>query len=144
PEFTIRRMRALEPRITEIVDAALDAMEPPAPPADLVHNFALPIPSLVICELLGVPYDDREDFQRRSARQLDLSIPIPERLELQKQGRAYMTTLVARARRQPGDDILGMLIREHGHELTDDELTGIAGLLLLAGHETTSNMLGLG
>jgi cytochrome P450 len=55
-----------------------------------------------------------------------------------------MATLVARARRQPGDDILGMLIREHGHELTDDELTGIAGLLLLAGHETTSNMLGLG
>jgi cytochrome P450 len=144
PEFTIRRIKRLEPRIVEIVDAQLDAMEIHGPPVDLVQNFALPIPSLVICELLGVPYDDREDFQRRSARQLDLSIPIPERLELQKQGRAYMTTLVARARRQPGDDILGMLIREHGHELTDDELTGIAGLLLLAGHETTSNMLGLG
>jgi cytochrome P450 len=144
PEFTIRRIKRLEPRIVEIVDAQLDAMESQGPPADLVQNFALPIPSLVICELLGVPYDDREDFQRRSARQLDLSIPIPQRLELQKQGRAYMATLVARARRQPGDDILGMLIREHGHELTDDELTGIAGLLLLAGHETTSNMLGLG
>lgn len=144
PEFTIRRMKRLEPRIVEIVDAQLDAMESAGPPVDLVENFALPIPSLVICELLGVPYDDREDFQRRSARQLDFSVPIPERIELQRQGRAYMTTLVARARRRPGDDILGMLVREHGDELTDDELIGVASLLLLAGHETTSNMLGLG
>ncbi len=144
PEFTIRRMKRLEPRITEIVDSQLDAMEKAGPPVDLVDNFALPIPSLVICELLGVPYDDREDFQKRSARQLDLSLPIPERLELQRQGRVYMTSLVQRARQQPGEDILGMLIREHGDELTDDELIGVAALLLLAGHETTSNMLGLG
>jgi cytochrome P450 len=144
PEFTIRRMKRLEPRIVEIVDAQLDAMETTGPPADLVASFALPIPSLVICELLGVPYDDRDDFQRRSARQLDLSIPIAERLDLQRRGRAYMSTLVERARRQPGEDILGMLVREHGAELTGDELIGVASLLLLAGHETTSNMLGLG
>jgi cytochrome P450 len=144
PEFTIRRMKRLEPRIVEIVDAQLDAMEKAGPPVDLVANFALPIPSLVICELLGVPYEDRDDFQRRSARQLDLSIPIPERLDLQRRGRAYMRSLVERARRQPGEDIIGMLVREHGTELTDDELIGVAGLLLLAGHETTSNMLGLG
>jgi cytochrome P450 len=142
-EFTIRRMKRLEPRIVEIVDAQLDAMEKAGPPADLVASFALPIPSLVICELLGVPYDDRDDFQRRTARQLDLSIPIPERFELQRQGRAYMRSLVERARKQPGEDILGMLVRDHGTELTDDELIGIASLLLLAGHETTSNMLGL-
>ncbi len=144
PEFTIRRMKRLEPRIVEIVDAQLYAMENAGPPVDLVESFALPIPSLVICELLGVPYDDREDFQRRSARQLDFSIPIPERIELQRQARAYMATLVARARRRPGEDILGMLVRDHGDELTDNELIGVAGLLLLAGHETTSNMLGLG
>jgi cytochrome P450 len=143
-EFTIRRMKRLEPRVVEIVDGQLDAMEKAGPPADLVAGFALPIPSLVICELLGVPYEDRDDFQRRSARQLDLSIPIPDRLELQRQGRAYMSSLVARARRRPGEDILGMLVRDHGAELTDDELIGVAGLLLLAGHETTSNMLGLG
>jgi cytochrome P450 len=143
-EFTIRRMKRLEPRVVEIVDAQLDAMEKAGPPADLVASFALPIPSLVICELLGVPYDDRDDFQRRTARQLDLSIPIPERFELQRQGRAYMRSLVERARKQPGEDILGMLVRDHGTELTDDELIGIASLLLLAGHETTSNMLGLG
>ena len=143
-EFTIRRMKRLEPRIVEIVEAQLDAMEKAGPPADLVASFALPIPSLVICELLGVPYDDRDDFQRRSARQLDLSIPMAERLKLVRRGREYMSSLVERARQQPGEDILGMLVREHGTELTDDELIGVAGLLLLAGHETTSNMLGLG
>ena len=144
PEFTIRRMKRLEPRIVEIVDAQLDAMESTGPPADLVSSFALPIPSLVICELLGVPYEDREDFQQRSTRQLDLSLPISERLELVRHGREYMASLVQRSRRHPGEDILGMLVRDHGHELTDDELIGVASLLLLAGHETTSNMLGLG
>lgn len=144
PEFTIRRMKRLEPRIAEIVDQQLDAMAAAGPPVDLVETFALPIPSLAICELLGVPYADRDEFQQRSARQLDLSTPIPERLELQRQGRAYMASLVERARREPGDDILGLLVREHGAELSDDELVGVASLLLLAGHETTSNMLGLG
>ncbi len=143
-EFTIRRMKLLQERIVEIVDAALDAMEKAGPPADLVEGFALPIPSLVICELLGVPYEDREDFQRRSARQLDFSVSMQERLELSRRSREYMGSLVERARRQPGGDILGMLVTEHGAELTDDELIGIASLLLLAGHETTSNMLGLG
>lgn len=143
-EFTVRRMKALEPRIVEIVESRLNALEQAGPPADLVSEFALPIPSLVICELLGVPYDDRDDFQRRSARQLDLSLPIPERLELVRQGREYMSELVAGARRAPRNDMLGMLVREHGAELTDAELIGIASLLLLAGHETTSNMLSLG
>lgn len=143
-EFTVRRMKALEPRIVEIVEARLNALETAGAPADLVAEFALPIPSLVICELLGVPYADRDDFQRRSARQLDLSIPIPERLELVRQGREYMGALVASARRAPREDMLGMLVREHGAELSDDELIGIAALLLLAGHETTSNMLSLG
>jgi cytochrome P450 len=143
-EFTGRRMKRLEPRIVELVETQLDVMQKAGPPSDLVADFALPIPSLVICELLGVPYDDREDFQHRSARQLDLSIPFDERIELQRAGRAYMHALVSGARRSPGDDMLGMLVREHGDELTDDELVGICSLLLLAGHETTSNMLSLG
>lgn len=143
-EFTIRRIKRLEPRITAIVDEHLDAMAAAGPPVDLVESFALPIPSLVICELLGVPYADRTDFQHRAARQLDLSLPIPERFEVARRSREYMAELVRNARRDPGEDILGMLIREHGDELTDDELIGLAGLLLLAGHETTSNMLGLG
>ncbi|SDK76545.1 Cytochrome P450 [Nonomuraea maritima] len=144
PEFTMRRIRRLEPRIQAIVAEHLDAMEAAGPPADLVRAFAMPVPSLVICELLGVPYGDRDDFQRRTARMLDLSVPGRERLAAQMESRAYMSELVARARIEPGDDLLGMLVREHGHDLRADELAGIGSLLLLAGHETTANMLGLG
>jgi cytochrome P450 len=144
PEFTVRRMRRLEPRIVEIVDDHLDAMETAGPPADLVADFALPIPSLVICELLGVPYADRAAFQDRTSRLLDLALPMDERRDVAREGREYMADLVGRAQAAPGDDMLGMLVRDHGGELTTDELIGIAELLLIAGHETTSNMLGLG
>jgi cytochrome P450 len=144
PEFTVRRMRRLEPRIIEIVDDHLDAMEKAGAPADLVADFALPIPSLVICELLGVPYADRAEFQERTSKLLDISLPMDERMDLGRESREYMADLVARAQAEPGDDMLGMLVREHGDDLTTDELIGIAGLLLIAGHETTSNMLGLG
>jgi cytochrome P450 len=144
PEFTVRRMRRLEPRIRDIVDEHLDAMERRGPPADLVAEFALPVPSLVICELLGVPYADRAEFQARSNRQLDLSRPVEDRMRAGRESRAYMAKLVAAAQADPGEDMLGMLVREHGADLTGDELVGIASLLLLAGHETTANMLGLG
>ncbi|MEU0569936.1 cytochrome P450 [Nonomuraea sp. NPDC005983] len=144
PEFTIRRMRRLEPRIQRIVDDHLDAMERAGSPADLVSSFALPIPSLVISELLGVPYGDREEFQHRTGRMLDMSAPAAERVALQLESRAYMTDLVTRIQADPGEDLLGMLVREHGDDLTTDELAGIGNLLLVAGHETTSNMLALG
>ena len=137
-------MRRLEPRIGEIVDDHLDAMQRAGRPADLVASFALPIPSLVICELLGVPYADRVEFQTRTGRLLDLSISMDERRELAQANQAYMDELVARARVAPGEDMLGMLVREHGDELSSAELSGIGSLLLIAGHETTSNMLGLG
>ncbi|MEV0202937.1 cytochrome P450 [Nonomuraea sp. NPDC050691] len=144
PEFTIRRMRRLEPRIVEIVEAALDDLERAGKPADLVEHFALPVPSLVICELLGVPYADRAEFQERSVRLLDISLPVEEQTAALRENRAYMAGLVARAQADPGEDMLGMLVREHGDDLSTDELNGIAALLLLAGHETTSNMLALG
>jgi cytochrome P450 len=144
PEFTVRRMRRLEPRIREIVDEHLHAMERKGPPADLVADFALPVPSLVICELLGVPYGDRAEFQERTGKQLDLSVPMEERFRLGRESRAYMARLVAGAQADPGEDMLGMLVREHGDDVTTDELIGIASLLLIAGHETTANMLGLG
>jgi cytochrome P450 len=144
PGFTARRMRRLEPRIVEIVEAALDDMERAGKPADLMARFALPVPSLVICELLGVPFTDRDEFQERSIRLLDVSLPVEEQAAVMRENRAYMSGLVARAQADPGEDTLGMLVREHGNELSTDELIGITGLLLLAGHETTSNMLGLG
>ena len=148
PEFTVRRMRRLEPRIVEIVDGHLDALERHGTPADLVARFALPVPSLVICELLGVPAADQDEFQQRTARQLDTTLPEPERVALAAEALAYMRDLVARARRDPGEDLIGMLIREHcsddREEMSDAELVGVANLLLVAGHETTSNMLALG
>ncbi|GLZ55241.1 cytochrome P450 [Actinomycetospora sp. NBRC 106378] len=143
-EFTVRRIRRLQPRIEQIVTEHLDAMEQAGPPADLVERFALPIPSLVICELLGVPYADRGDFHRRAAIQLDLTRPLAERGAIAAESRAYMGTLVDRATADPGEDLLGMLVREHGGELSRAELIGVASLLLIAGHETTANMLALG
>src|ERR1700712_3986182 len=114
------------------------------PPAAVVPDFALPVPSLVICELLGVPYEDRAEFHRRAAKQLDLTRPIEERGKVALEGRAYMSELVDRAFVEPGEDMLGMLVREHGDDLTHDELVGVASLLLIAGHETTANMLAIG
>ena len=87
-EFTARRINRLQPRIAEKVKQQLDDMETQGAPIDLVSTFALPIPSLVICELLGVPYDDREGFRRRSDRQLDVSLPFAETYELEQPSRA--------------------------------------------------------
>ncbi|WP_035858087.1 cytochrome P450 [Cryptosporangium arvum] len=143
-EFTVRRVRALEPRVHEIVDEHLDAMERTGPPVDLVPAFALPVPSLVICELLGVPYRDRDGFQQRTRGLLDIRTTPKERRRLGDELRAYMASLVERELRDPGDALLGSLIREHGDDLSTDELVGMALLLLIAGHETTANMLGLG
>lgn len=144
PEFTVKRIRRLAPRIRTIVAEHLDAMERAGAPVDLVGSFALPIPSLVICELLGVPYDDRADFQRLARRRLDMSLPMDQRLAATEESRAYIAELVAHKRIEPDEDLIGMLIREHAEELGNDELVSVADLLLIAGHETTSNMLGLG
>jgi cytochrome P450 len=144
PEFTMRRMQRLRPRIEAIVAEHLQAMADAGPPVDLVQSFALPIPSLVICELLGVPYADRAGFQHRSAARLSVPLDAVTQLALGVESQEYMSTLVARQRADPGDDMIGMLIREHGDQIDDDELIGLADLLLLAGHETTSNMLSLG
>jgi cytochrome P450 len=144
PEFTVRRMRRIEPRVEEIITTHLDAMALAGPPADLVSAFALPVPSLVICELLGVPYADRDRFQRMSRQLLDLSLPFDVRADADAGLGRYLGELVDRQRAEPGDDMIGMLVREHGAELSRAELIGIARLLLIAGHETTSNMLGAG
>jgi cytochrome P450 len=148
--FTVRAMKALEPRVAAVVDDALEAMAAAGPPADLVADFALPVPSLVICELLGVPYADRTGFQERAGRTLRSDLTPGERSEVVRASRAYMAGLVERARRDPGDDLLGTLVREHGDRpaaeggIDDEELAGLANLLLIAGHETTSNVIALG
>lgn len=143
-EFTPRRIRSLRPWVEEITARFLADMRDSGPPADVMSALALPVPSLVICELLGVPYEDRADFQRRSDILLDPSISEEDQRSNARAMHSYMHHLVLRHREDPGEDILGSLVREHGGELTDEELVGIGNILLVAGHETTANTLGLG
>ncbi|AFU01150.1 cytochrome P450 [Nocardia brasiliensis] len=144
PEFTMRRMRELAPRVRAVVSEVLDAMQDAGSPVDLVERFALPVPSLVICELLGVPYADREMFQHLTAVQLRVTAAQDERTDAFLALRSYMGDLVDRHRSAPGADLIGMLIREHDDDITHDELVGVALVLLIAGHETTANTLGAG
>lgn len=140
--FTVRRMKQLEESIIDIVERQLDEMARLTPPVDLVKEFALPVPSLVICDLLGVPYADRENFQLNSAKFLVKDIELEDKMAAFTGMTTYLAELVTRKRAAPGDDILSDLARND--DLTVEELTGIAFLLLLAGHDTTANMLGLG
>ncbi|MEV6873377.1 cytochrome P450 [Amycolatopsis sp. NPDC051128] len=142
--FTVRRLQDMRPWIERIVAEHLDAMHESGPVADLVQAYALPIPSLVICELLGVPRSDRADFQHRSAVLLDTTRTEQEQFANYAAMHAYMGELVGRSRTEPASGVLGEVIREHGDEITDDELIGFGNLLLIAGHETTSNMIALG
>ncbi|WP_407547618.1 cytochrome P450 [Streptomyces sp. Pv4-95] len=140
--FTVKRMKQLEEHIVDIVERQLDEMACLTPPVDLVKEFALPVPSLVICELLGVPYDDRENFQVNSAKFMVKDQSLDEKMAAYGALTTYLAELVTRKRSAPGEDILSDLARHD--DLTIEELTGIAFLLLLAGHETTSNMLAMG
>nr|WP_042193502.1 cytochrome P450 [Kibdelosporangium sp. MJ126-NF4]CTQ89606.1 putative cytochrome P450 hydroxylase [Kibdelosporangium sp. MJ126-NF4] len=138
-QFTVRRMRLLEPRIEQITKELLDAM---TPPTDLVQAFALPLPSRVICELIGVPYADHEFFERNSHDMVEPSISAEVRDAAGAALFGYVHELVLAKRSKPGDDLVSGLITDS--DLDDMELTGIAIMLLFAGHETTANMLGLG
>ncbi|MFI7119302.1 cytochrome P450 [Amycolatopsis sp. NPDC049868] len=140
--FTVKRMKQLEEHIVEITERQLDAMANLVPPIDLVKEFALPVPSLVICELLGVPYEDRESFQANSAQLMVRDQTLEEKMAAFIGMNTFLTELVTRKRETPGDDILSDLGRHE--DLTIEELAGAAFLLLLAGHETTANMLALG
>nr|AXL05441.1 cytochrome P450 [uncultured bacterium] len=145
-QFTVRRMRQLGARIEEIVTAQLDAMLAKGNTADLMPDFALPVPSLVISELLGVRYEDRAEFQQRTASLLRMNMPGAEAVANAEAMRAFMHRVVTDKRANPADDIISGLIHHADADpaLTDDELTGVANLLLMAGFETTASMLGLG
>jgi cytochrome P450 len=147
PEFTGRRLSRLGPRITEIVDGRLDAMAAMAErgeEVDLVRDFATPIPSLTICELLGIPYDERDEFQALSTARFDLLAGATAAFDKISESLVYLRGVVERQRREPGEGLLGMLIREHGDELGDDELAELADGLLTGGLETSASMLALG
>ncbi len=142
-QFTVRRMRQLTERVEQITTAQLDEMRRIGPPADLVTAFAQPVPTLMICELLGVPYEEREQFQHNaillasSSGVDDAEAFTTAFTELQ----TYVGDLVAAKRANPTDDLLSGLTES---DLTDQELTMIGILLLGAGVETTSSMISLG
>jgi cytochrome P450 len=142
--FMIKRVEALRPRIQRIVDDLIDAMLADGPPADLVSAFALPVPSLVICELLGVPYADHDFFQRCS-RVLVSSRSTPEdAVAAADELKDYLVRLLARKADDPADDLLSRLVVEQAETMTRSQLADMAVLLLVAGHETTANMIALG
>ncbi|MGC7095752.1 cytochrome P450 [Amycolatopsis lurida] len=146
-EFTVRRMEALRPRIQEIVDQAIDDLLAAEEPADLVTHLSLPVPSLVICELLGVPYADHEFFQQHSGRLLSRETTPEERRHAVDQLTGYLDKLIVEKEAAPTDDLLGRQIvkhREENNNVDHEALVSLAFLLLIAGHETTANMISLG
>ncbi|MEU9875900.1 cytochrome P450 family protein [Streptomyces phaeochromogenes] len=146
-EFTPRRIDALAPRVHQIADELLDAMlAGDERQADLVASFAFPLPMTVNCELLGVPALDRDDFRAWSNEMVVRTSPESEARAYQEMP-AYLAELVAAKRITPGQGLLSAMIHtvdEGGDRLSPDELIGMCVLLLIAGHETTVNLIGNG
>lgn len=152
--FAPKVVSGLEPDIRSLVDGLLDRVAEQGR-FDVVEDFAYPLPVAVICRLLGVPLDDEPQFSRASAllaQALDpfstiTGVPPAVANERQQAGawlRAYFHGLIERRRSQPGDDLLSGLIavEESGDQLTEDEIVATCNLLLIAGHETTVNLIG--
>jgi cytochrome P450 len=138
--FTVRRMRLLTERVERIAAEHLDAMERQGPPVDLVAAYARPLPALMICELLGVPYTDRDRFQRH-AEVLTGGALTDDTGEAATALYTYLAELVRAKRAEPTDDLLSELTET---DLSDAELTTVGIVLLGAGLDTTANMIGLG
>lgn len=147
PHFTAHRLAALAPSISAIVDETIESLAQRISTdgeADVIEQFALPIPSLTICELLGVPYAERELFQELSTARFDVVDGASSSLDAVAESLAYLEDLVRRRRREPGPGLVSGLVADHGSELTDRQLAGVADGLLTGGLETTASMLGLG
>src|SRR5215469_3269656 len=136
PFFSAKRMHALRPRVEAIAAQLLDAMADRTPPIDLHEAVSFPLPVLVICELLGVPYEDRAQFRVWTQGMADLH-------DRQRASKAlgslfaYMRGLVRHKRVHPGDDVISGLCDSEGSTLDDDYIAFLAAVLLFAGHETT-------
>ncbi|MGH6654946.1 MAG: cytochrome P450 [Actinocrinis sp.] len=145
--FTMRGIDRLRPWIQQLVDGLLDEVERRGAPADLVEQYAWPIPVTTICELLGVPEHEREQFQIWSDIALSTRLAGRGPAEVgQAVGalRGFLGELVARRREQPGEDLISTLVsaRDEQDRLTEDEMVGLGVGVLVAGHETTANQIG--
>jgi cytochrome P450 len=144
--FTVRRVEETRPAIQRAVDQLIDQMLAGPKPGDLVKALALPAPSLVICQLLGVPYADHEFFQRSSGALIHRGTTPETARRTQDELLAYLDDLVGSKLAAPGDDLLSRVAAERvaAGEMTRRELAAMGLLLLEAGHETTANMIALG
>ena len=142
-QFTVRRMKLLTSRIGEIAREHLDRMAAAGSPADLIQAYAAPIPAMTICELLGVPYDFRDEFARQATTMARADATMEEKRQAVSGIISHLADLVRKKRSEPTDDLLGGLASE-GNDLTDEELANMAFLLLGGGLGTTVDMLGLG
>ena len=144
--FTARRMQALRGRAQEIVDGLLDAMEQSEQPVDFVQAVALPLPITMICELLGVPFEDRQKFNGWADIFMTSSgHTVEELIDAHGQLTAYLADMIAKRRVEPTDDILGALVvarDEDPDAITEGELQSLLMAILVAGYETTANQLG--
>ncbi|MEV7426380.1 MULTISPECIES: cytochrome P450 [unclassified Streptomyces] len=143
--FAFKRVEAMRPAVQKITDDLIDAMLAGPQQVDLVQAFALPLPSLVICELLGVPYGDHDFFQENSKVLINREVTPEERLAASRRLAAYLEDLVGQKIAHPADDLLsGLVGRVEAGELTRNDVAQMGVLLLIAGHETTANMIALG
>ncbi|GAB3933556.1 cytochrome P450 [Kribbella albertanoniae] len=143
--FMIKRVEAMRPQVQKIVDDLIDDLLAGPKPVDLVQAFALPIPSLVICQLLGVPYEDHDFFQVNSSILLRTTETIEARNKARGNIGGYLHELMGDKLENPKDDLLsGLAERVRAGELSRKDAAGIGVLLLIAGHETTANMIALG
>lgn len=143
PEFTVRRLAGLAPRIEQIVNDRLDAMAG-KDEVDLVSEFAFPIPFLVICELLGLPAEERDRFRSLGHARFDITGGGAGTFGAMSDSRRFLQQAVRRQRLEPGEGLIGSVIREHGNEIDDDELAGLMDGVFTGGYETSASMLALG
>ncbi|MEU1311484.1 cytochrome P450 [Streptomyces cinnamoneus] len=144
--FTPRRVAEFAPRVQELTDQLIDAFAAKGE-ADLIHEFAFPLPIYAICDMLGVPAEDQDDFRDWAGMMIRHGGgPRGGVARSVKKMRGYLTELIHRKREDPGEDLISGLIRasDHGEHLTEDEAAAMAFILLFAGFETTVNLIGNG
>ncbi|NUR27852.1 MAG: cytochrome P450 [Catenulispora sp.] len=145
PELVRARVDELRPAIQRQVDSLVDRMLAGPTPTDLVDSLALPLPSQVITDLLGVPYEDREFFHHTTKVMGDVRVDGRERLKVRNDLKAYLDRLITAKEAEQPDDLLGRLSRRREEAgISREEVVGIATLLMVAGYETVANQIGVG